>query len=414
MSTLISNLNQIESCKLDIKSAIEAKGVDMTGVSFPGYAEAIASIQGGGGAVTEPLSVSVNGTYYPGQGVDGFSVVEVSVPSTSFVTEPLSVSQNGEYYPEQGVDGFSYVSVTVPLPKLTTLSVSKNGTYRPGQYNDGFSRVHVDVSPELSTLYVNQNGEYRPTSPFDGFSYVSVSVPQNASLGSITITDPATYFARDYGYDGFSVVYTDFSALTFSDVIAKNYFSAYIDDSTISYVASGMFDRIIYKVPTGLGIYPTTKMVTPALLTVSLPACEYVGDFGFGHNNQLTDIYLPNCSFFAQQAFVSCTQLLSVSFSSCTYIGSSCFSGCTALQVADLGVCKSIGARAFWGCSSLRRIALRGDYVCALPLSGGKPSLPMSGKVQVYVPSDLIEGYQQAWDPEYSTSLTFTDLEYWP
>ena len=49
MSQLIDNLNTIESVKTDIKAAIENKGVDMTGVSFPGYASKIGEISGGSG-----------------------------------------------------------------------------------------------------------------------------------------------------------------------------------------------------------------------------------------------------------------------------------------------------------------------------------------------------------------------------
>ena len=49
MSQLIDNLNIIESVKTDIKSALENKGVDMTGVSFPGYASKIGEISGGRG-----------------------------------------------------------------------------------------------------------------------------------------------------------------------------------------------------------------------------------------------------------------------------------------------------------------------------------------------------------------------------
>ena len=48
MSQLTDNLNLIVSIKSDIKSAIENKGVDMTGVSFPGYASKIGEISGGG------------------------------------------------------------------------------------------------------------------------------------------------------------------------------------------------------------------------------------------------------------------------------------------------------------------------------------------------------------------------------
>lgn len=56
MPTLIENLNLIESCKLDIKSAIEDKGVDMTGVSFPGYAEKIGEIETGGGLTQQDVT----------------------------------------------------------------------------------------------------------------------------------------------------------------------------------------------------------------------------------------------------------------------------------------------------------------------------------------------------------------------
>lgn len=43
--TLIDNLNAIDNCKKDIKTALENKGVDMTGVAFAGYAEKINALQ---------------------------------------------------------------------------------------------------------------------------------------------------------------------------------------------------------------------------------------------------------------------------------------------------------------------------------------------------------------------------------
>ena len=82
MSQLIDNLNLIVSIKSNIKSAIENKGVDMTGVSFGSYADKIGEISGGGQFVTEPLNITSNGTYTPGQGVDGFSTVTVDVPQS--------------------------------------------------------------------------------------------------------------------------------------------------------------------------------------------------------------------------------------------------------------------------------------------------------------------------------------------
>ena len=43
--TLIENLEAIDKCKKDIKSALENKGVDMTDVTFAGYAEKINALQ---------------------------------------------------------------------------------------------------------------------------------------------------------------------------------------------------------------------------------------------------------------------------------------------------------------------------------------------------------------------------------
>ena len=64
MSQLIDNLNTIESIKTDIKTALENKGVDMTGISFPGYASKIGEISGGGGwdqkSFTEGVAKIIN------------------------------------------------------------------------------------------------------------------------------------------------------------------------------------------------------------------------------------------------------------------------------------------------------------------------------------------------------------------
>ena len=60
MSTLTNNLNSILSIKADIKSAIEAKGVDMTGISFPGYASKIGEISGGSGWDQKSLTEGTN------------------------------------------------------------------------------------------------------------------------------------------------------------------------------------------------------------------------------------------------------------------------------------------------------------------------------------------------------------------
>lgn len=66
-----------------------------------------------GEATLESLSVTANGDYFPGVGVDGFDEVHVAVPSSSPTIQPLSVRQNGTYTAPSGVDGYSPVTVNV-------------------------------------------------------------------------------------------------------------------------------------------------------------------------------------------------------------------------------------------------------------------------------------------------------------
>lgn len=85
--------------------------------------------------VLEPLSVTANGDYTPGIGVDGFNSVHVAVPGAGNI-QPLSVTQNGTYTPPSGVDGYAPVTVNVsgggelPLPSeyQQVLYIESTGT----------------------------------------------------------------------------------------------------------------------------------------------------------------------------------------------------------------------------------------------------------------------------------------------
>lgn len=139
MSELISNLNTIESCKIDIKSAITAKGVDMTSASLADYASKIGEIQTGGTFVTEVLSVSVNNTYYPSQGVDGFSKVVVDVP--------------------QSVTGYTINDVATGKYNLTSLDCSASWIRAYTFYAQSFTTVNLPNCEQLGgTFYGEING----------------------------------------------------------------------------------------------------------------------------------------------------------------------------------------------------------------------------------------------------------------
>ena len=56
------------------------------------------------------MTITSNGVY----DVTSFASASVNVPSPEFITEPLNITSNGIYTPGQGVDGFSTVTVDVP------------------------------------------------------------------------------------------------------------------------------------------------------------------------------------------------------------------------------------------------------------------------------------------------------------
>lgn len=128
MSQLTDNLYTIDAIKSGIRSAIEEKGVDMTGLSFPDYPGAIASISTA--FVTEPLFVSVNGTYTPSAGIDGFSQVTVDVPQsvTGFTEKELTegvqivnLSNNASSVCSYAFTSNSYLQ-TVNLPNCSRVN----------------------------------------------------------------------------------------------------------------------------------------------------------------------------------------------------------------------------------------------------------------------------------------------------
>lgn len=95
------------------------------------------------------------------------------------VLEPLSVTENGDYTPGAGVDGFNAVHVAVPGATLTTKSITQNGTYNASQDDaDGYSSVTVNVpgGATIEPLTVTQNGTYTPPSGVDGYAPVTVNV----------------------------------------------------------------------------------------------------------------------------------------------------------------------------------------------------------------------------------------------
>ena len=242
MSQLTDNLNLIVSIKSDIKSAIENKGVDMTGVSFPDYASKIGEISGGGGsAVIEGLTITSNGTYTAGEGVDGYSPVEVNVPSPQFVTETLSVSVNNIYYPGEGVNGFSQVVVDVPISGWDQKSVTE-GT--------------------IEIINLDNSASFVASSAFNG----------NQNIKTVNLP-----YATSVGMDAFFQCRLTQINLPVCSYIGESAFAYCQDLNQVSLpVCSYLSSRVFYY--------------CNFLRQVSLPVCSYIGNQVFDACRRLSII----------------------------------------------------------------------------------------------------------------------------
>lgn len=343
MGTLIENLNQIDSIKSGIKSAIEEKGVDMTNVSFPDYPAAIGSISTA--FVTETLSVSVNGTYYPSAGVDGFSEVRVDVPAPVPVTETLNVSVNGTYAPGQGVDGFSQVVVDVP------------------QSVTGYTLSDVVMNQTSSYLY-DSNVTRVPIGGLVGGYNITDNIYGNIfwvrnSVMLVSVDFPNCSVVDNFGF--YKQSYLQTVCLSNCECVNNNAFEECVNLSNISLPVCSFIAPSAFK---GCG-----------LLNISLPSCLILWSSCFHNCNSLSDVYIPVCGNVGNNAFCSCTSLSQVTLNVCSFIGNSAFKDCTSLESLTIGltsVCKLNNLNAFQN----------------TPISTGSGS--------IYVPSSLVDAYKSA------------------
>ena len=298
MSQLIDNLNIIESVKTDIKTAIENKGVDMTGVSFPGYASKIGEITTS--FVTVPLNVSANGTYTPGQGVDGYSQVNVNVPSPQFVTESLSVSANGTYTPGQGVDGYSQVVVDVPQ-SVTGIDEKE---FTEGKLN--IDNISNSASFVGSSVYLNRKNIQTVYLP--NCLYVNVNAFGNCtSLYSVELPICKSLYN--------AVFYSCYSLQSIS--IPNCEYLGY-------QVFGSCYNLTKIDLPNLISASGSPFIGCRNLSEISIPNCKYLSNYTFQECSALTKLVLPKCSHLGTGVFFKCINLSEViiEYSSVCEIGS--------------------------------------------------------------------------------------------
>lgn len=302
MSQLIDNLNLIVSIKSDIKSAIENKGVDMTGVSFPGYASKIGEISGGGTFVTETLNVSVNNTYYPGQGVDGFSQVVVDVP--------------------QSVTGFTEKDLTEKTINITNLNNSASFVAEQAFSNN----------TQLQTVYLPNCATVNNWA----FAYCT-------NITSVNLPN-CTTFSGDHQFyynESLSQIYVPLLKNVPNTAFGTCYNLRSIDLPEATYIGSSAFCSC------------------SSLSQISIPKVSVISQYAFAFCYSLKSIYAPEClSFSGGLQFNNCTELETVDFPVLYSMSGYAFNHCHKLVSVSMPFLYTLGGYTFDNCSLLSELNL--------------------------------------------------------
>ena len=344
---------------------------------------------GGGSAVIEGLTITSNGTYTAGVGVDGYSPIEVNVPgfTEKEATEGIQlVSLNNS---ASFVKAYAFYKVsllqTVNLPncymvndtafascsELTTVNLPMCSKIGNAAFRLCYSLSEINLPECLSII---QNAFIQCSSLSEINLPMIRSIQTGAfnncrSLNSLTLcTD--VYWTISYNtrvwtgtpiFSGTGSIYV--RSDTYSQWITKNGWSS-LSNTFVSMEVSGP----ILSYSNGM-LSGTTKAlgsdfisylgVTKEDITeVSLPECKYFVSSDALNNTAVSNVYLPKCLAIENNTFYSCSMLSMISLPMCSYIGNFGFAECESLTLVNLPVCSYINNGAFLSCYQLSQVNL--------------------------------------------------------
>lgn len=374
MSELITNLNNILDIKGNIKSAIENKGVDMTGVSFPGYASKIGEISGGGVSPSGVLDISGNGVF----DVYSYASANVNVPTTGFnereVTEGklniVNLNNSASYVKNNVFGNNSYIQ-TVNLPdcyevkeaafgyctNLTTVNLPMCSSISGAVFRNCYSlsQVNLPVVKTISALAFNNCSSLTSltlctdvywTVPFGNRTYTGTPIA--------TVSSSASIYVR-------SDTYSIWVALTGWSSISDKFVSVPVSGPALSF-SNGL-------------VSGTTKAI----------ASDFTSYLNVTASD-ITNVLLPECKYLYDLTFQSCTSLNQVNLPVCSYIGNGAFLNCnlfSSMTIGYSGVCSLNGSYAF------------------------NATQITSSTGSIYVPASLVDSYKSANNWSYFSTQIF-------
>ena len=425
--TTVEKLNNLISIKQDIKTAIENKGVDMTGVSFLGYASKIGEIVSGVGYTDRDViegryqyNISNSASFVYSSAFEYKAVQTVDLPNciyvgnkaffycTNLTTVNLPACTALHEYAFRSCNNLSYISIpnvtglsgycfgnctaleTISLPKCSYLSryafwacSNLNTIYMGTELSTVATMVQSNALLDCSAL----QSIYVPASLVDAYKsaenwsyYSSIIYPIGPYYIKWTPSSAEGQFNVDgttYDLSTFGGLYNWSTGIINRDAFRKNYSIQSIETNA-----------------TSIGSYAFQSCYS--LSQVSLPMCSYIWGNVFEKCSSLSQVNLPMCSYIGTGALGYCKSLSQVSIPVCSYIGVTAFAYCISLSQLSLPVCSIIRDYAFIGCSSLNMITIRYSGVCSLGLNTFESTKITSSTGSIYVPASLVDAYKSA------------------
>lgn len=259
-------------------------------------------------------------------------VIKVDVPAPQFVTETLNVSANGTYNPGEGIDGYS--KVVVDVPQSVTGFTEKEIT-------EGVQIVNLSNSASYVHPFVFEKNNYLQT----------VYLPNCTSIGEnafATCNNLTTVNLPNCEYIGQSV-FSYCTNLITVDLTNVKYIGeyAFLNCNTLSNIS----------LPNVEHIDSAAFVDCSSLSNISLPNVKSIGNRVFQYCGNIAYAYIPLVTTLTSDLFNGCYKLSSIYIEHCYNIQENALVN-TIITEAIYPECYEVGGEAFINCSSLQRVSL--------------------------------------------------------
>ena len=382
---VVDKLNQIKSCKEDIKQAIIDKGVDMTNVAFTEYATKIREISGGSTPEVDDTDYIelTNLLEVLNQAEMGINnLIQMKFATDGLYNETFTGDDGSQFTVLMGEGNYLNLEIYSPDGFLYTgvyNAGAVGGTTNAGEFAIGYDAdwgggiiienwgsVWWSFTPDMGQVAIGKITDGTVAVLVENGNLViklkssTVNVKFTKSLSEITafqvIDNTVPEVPADFDYLAYRNNMTEYSNDDPNCLPSDYAFCGCPNLQTVDLPNSLAF---------GMGCFKNCRSLSSA----NIPCAIYVADEGFIECGNLTSIDLPNCSSVGMNAFVNCTNLQTVNIPKCTYIGQNAFV-MTGISSIDLPNCNRIEVYAFQSCNNLTSANIPictfiGDYAFA-------------------------------------------------